>query len=169
MEAYRIGVDAYVTKPFKLEDLQLRIDSIIENRKRIKEKFSAQADFKIENEHYSSPDSRFLQAAVDCVKTHLADSDYDRSALARAMCVSESTLYNKLRALTGQSITGFINAVRMKEACQIALKQPDIPVGELAAMVGFNSPNYFTRCFKKEYGMVLKEWIGKPKSPPRPS
>ena len=161
MEAYRIGVDAYVTKPFKLEDLQLRIDSIIENRKRIKEKFSAQADFKIANEHYSSPDSRFLQAAVDCVKTHLADSDYDRSALARAMCVSESTLYNKLRALTGQSITGFINAVRMKEACQIALKQPDIPVGELAAMVGFNSPNYFTRCFKKEYGMVLKEWIGK--------
>jgi len=77
------------------------------------------------------------------------------------MCVSSSTLYNKLRALTGQNITGFINSIRLKEACSIVRQNPYIQVSELAMKVGFNTPKYFTKCFKAEFGMLVKEYIDK--------
>lgn len=158
-EAYSSGADSYLTKPLKIEELRLRIDNIILNRERVLRKFSRQTEFKVEEQHYSSPDERFVQKAIDCVKAHLSDGDYDRDAFALDMCVSGSTLYNKLRALTGQNITGFINSIRLKEACRIARGNPSISVAELSAIVGFNSPKYFSKCFKKEFGMLLKEYV----------
>ena len=156
---YKTGADDYITKPFSLDDLQLRVDNIIENRHRIREKFVSQTDFNVEEQHYSNPDLAFVQKAIDCVKNHLHDSDYDRESFANDMCISSSTLYNKLRAITGQSITGFITSIRLKEACRIARQNPGISVTELSMKVGFNTPKYFTKCFKKEFGMLLKEYI----------
>ena len=156
---YETGADAYITKPFRMGDLQLRIDSIIRNRERIRRKFSSQTDFKVEEQHYSSPDEIFIKNAIDCVKQHLDDADFDRERFASDMCVSSSTLYNKLRALTGQSVTGFINSIRLKEACRIMRQQPNIKMTELSMEVGFNTPKYFTKLFKKEFGMLPSEYI----------
>jgi len=156
---YETGADAYITKPFKMADLQLRIDNIIQNRERIRRKFSSQMEFKVEDQHYSSPDEVFIQKAIGFVKQHLDDSDYDRERFASDMCVSSSTLYNKLRALTGQSVTGFINAIRLKESCRIARQRPGISISELAMEVGFNTPKYFTKLFKKEFGMLPSEFM----------
>lgn len=155
---YETGADAYITKPFRMGDLQLRIDSIIRNRERIRKKFSSQTDFKVEDQHYSSPDEVFIQKAIDCVKQHLDDADFDREQFALDMCVSSSTLYNKLRALTGQSVTGFINSIRLKEACRIMRQRPGIKITELSMEVGFNTPKYFTKLFKKEFGMLPSEY-----------
>ena len=156
---YETGADAYITKPFRMGDLQLRIDSIIRNRERIRRKFSSQTDFKVEEQHYSSPDEIFIKNAIECVKQHLDDADFDREQFASDMCVSSSTLYNKLRALTGQSVTGFINSIRLKEACRIMRQQPNIKMTELSMEVGFNTPKYFTKLFKKEFGMLPSEYI----------
>ena len=156
---YEMGADAYITKPFRMGDLKLRIDSIIRNRERIRRKFMAQTDFKVEEQHYSSPDELFVQKAIECVKQHLDNSDYDREQFASDMCVSSSTLYNKLRALTGQSVTGFINSIRLKEACRIMRQRPDIKMTELSMEVGFNTPKYFTKLFKKEFEMLPSEFI----------
>lgn len=158
-EGYRAGADAYLTKPFKLEDLQLRIDNIIVNRQRIRQKFQLQTDFKVEEQHYSNPDELFVQNCIDKVKEHLDDSDFGREQLAAELCISSSTLYNKLRALTGQNITGFITSIRMKEACQILKREPNIRINELAYRVGFSTPRYFSLCFKKEYGFGVKEYV----------
>ena len=158
-EGYRAGADAYLTKPFKLEDLQLRIDNIIANRQRIRQKFKAEKDFKVEDQHYSSPDELFVQNCINKVKEHLDDSDFGREQLAAELCISSSTLYNKLRALTGQNITGFITSIRMKEACQFLKREPSIRINELAYRVGFSTPRYFSLCFKKEYGMSIKEYV----------
>ena len=158
-EGYRAGADAYLTKPFKLEDLQLRIDNIIANRQRIRQKFQSQTDFKVEEQHYSDPDELFVQSCIDKVKEHLEDSDFGREQLAAELCISSSTLYNKLRALTGQNITGFITSIRMKEACQILKREPNIRISELAYRVGFSTPRYFSLCFKKEYGFGVKEYV----------
>ncbi len=159
MSGYETGADAYITKPFKLKALQLRINNIIQNRDRIRRKFTSQTDFKVEEQHYSSPDEVFIQKCIDTVKEHLDDSDFDREQFAAAMCVSSSTLYNKLRALTGQNVTGFINSIRLKEACQLLRQQPDIRISELSMAVGFNTPKYFTKCFKKEFGVLPKEYL----------
>ena len=158
---YETGADAYITKPFRMGDLQLRIDNIILNRERIRKKFSSQTDFKVEEQHYSSPDEVFIQKAIDCVKQHLDNADFDREQFASYMCVSSSTLYNKLRALTGQSVTGFINSIRLKEACRMLRQQPDIRINELSEAVGFNTPKYFTKCFKREFGMLPKEFLSR--------
>ncbi len=160
-EAYRVGADAYITKPFNLTDLQLRIDNIIANRERIRQKFQAQTDFNVEDQHYSSPDEIFIQSVMDKVKGHLMDSEYGREQLAADLCISSSTLYNKLRALTGQNVTGFISSIRMKEACKILKQNPHIRVNELSYQVGFSTPRYFSQCFKKEFGMTVKEYLEK--------
>ena len=158
-EGYMAGADAYLTKPFKLDDLQLRIDSIIANRERIRQKFQSQTDFKVEEQHYSNPDELFVQSCIDKIKEHLGDSDFGREQLAAELCISSSTLYNKLRALTGLNISGFITNIRMKEACQILKREPNIRVNELAYRVGFSTPKYFSLCFKKEYGIGVKEYV----------
>ena len=72
--------------------------------------------------------------------------------------MSSSTLYNKLRALTGQGIIEFINSIRLKEACNIIKRQPVIQIYDIAMKVGFNTPKYFSKCFKKEFGMSPKDY-----------
>ena len=103
------------------------------------------------------------QTAQGRTLTISADGDFDREQFASAMCVSSSTLYNKLRALTGQSVTGFINSIRLKEACRIMRQQPGIKMTELSMEVGFNTPKYFTKLFKKEFGMLPSEYISESK------
>ena len=155
------GADAYITKPFSMTDLDIRVSNIIANRQRIRKKFAEQTDFKVEEHHYSNPDQAFVEKAVECVKKHLSDGDYDRESFAFDLCISSSTLYNKLRAITGQNVTGFITSIRLKEACRILRENPSISIVELSAKVGFNTPKYFSKCFKKEFGMTVKEFIEK--------
>ena len=158
-EGYKVGADAYLAKPFRLEDLVLRIDNIIANRERIRQKFQAQTDTNLEEQHYSSPDELFVQNCIEKIKEHLGDCNYGREQLAADLCISSSTLYNRLRALTGLNISGFITSIRMKEACQILKREPSIRVNELAYRVGFSTPGYFSLCFKKEYGMGIREYV----------
>ena len=157
-EAYRAGADAYVTKPFNLADLQLRIDNIIANRQRIRQKFQSQTEFNVEEQHYSNPDELFIKGVIEKVNEHIMDSEYGREQLAADLCISSSTLYNKLRAITGQNVTSFITSIRMKEACRIIRKNPNIRINELCYDVGFSTPRYFSQCFKKEFGMGVKEY-----------
>lgn len=160
-DGYRVGADDYITKPFNLSDLQLRIENILNNRERIRKKFQQQAEFKVEDQHYSNPDEIFIQTVINKILENLQNCDYGREELAADLCVSSSTLYYKLRALTGQNITGFINSIRLKEACKIIKQQPSIRISELYFLVGYNTPRYFSQCFKKEFGMTVKEYIEK--------
>lgn len=157
-EGYRVGADDYMTKPFHLTDLQIRIDNIINNRKRIKERFQKQTDFIVEDQHYSNPDEVFLKSAIEKVLAHITDSDYGRDDLAADMCISSSTLYNKLRAITGTNISSFINSIRMKEACKLLKQEPDMRIATLSIKVGFATARYFSQCFKKEFGMTVREY-----------
>lgn len=141
--------------------LQERVNELLHYRELMvmKQFEGARKALEAEEQQHSSPDELFLQKAIDCVKQHLDDADYDREQFASDMCVSSSTLYNKLRALTGQNVTGFINSIRLKEACRIVRQQPDISMTELSMQVGFNTPKYFTKLFKKEFGVLPREYV----------
>ena len=143
--------------------LQQRVSELLHYREMMvmKQFEGARKALEAEEQQHNSPDELFLQKAIDCVKQHLDDADYDREQFASDMCVSSSTLYNKLRALTGQSITSFINSIRLKEACRIMRQHPDIKMTELSMEVGFNTPKYFTKLFKKEFGMLPSEYLEK--------
>lgn len=152
-----VGADDYITKPFRLGDLELRITNIIENRIRI---VGERANNNADNEpRQLSPDEEFLQRARECVRKHMDDSEFDRDAFASEMGASQSTLYNKLRALTGMNVSTFIRDIRMKEAKRLAETHNDLRVSDLAYMVGFKDPKYFATCFKKEFGIQPSEII----------
>ena len=80
------------------------------------------------------------------------------------MGASSSTLYNKLRSLTGMNINNFIRDIRMKEAQRLARQEPDIRVSDLAYRVGFQDPKYFATIFKKQFGVTPTEYIENQKS-----
>jgi AraC-like DNA-binding protein len=161
-ESLLIGADDYITKPFRMGDLQLRINNIIENRRRIQHLFRQQStEENIEQIKESAPavDNEFIERAIQCLSEHLSDSDYDRDAFARDMGASASTLYNKLRAMTGMNVTSFIRNYRIKEACRLAQTRPDLRVSDIAYQVGFKDPKYFATTFKKEMGMQPSEYF----------
>lgn len=161
-ESLILGADDYITKPFKMGDLQLRINNIIENRKRIRHIFQQQStEENIERIKAiaTSADNEFIERAIQCLNDHLSDSDYDRDAFARDMGASASTLYNKLRAVTGMNVSGFIRNHRIKVACRLAQEDPNLRVSDIAYQVGFKDPKYFATSFKKEMGVQPSEYF----------
>jgi len=157
-EALRIGADEFLTKPFRLGDLKLRIDNIIANRKRTIQDSQGQVTEQL-TDLPPTPEQEFLKKALDCLHNHLDDSDYDRDAFAADMGASASTLYNKLRAITGMNVSTFIRDARMKEAKRLAEANPTMRVSDLAYRVGFQDPKYFSTCFKKQFGIQPKEFM----------
>ena len=170
-EAYAVGADAYITKPFKFEELEVRINALLANRKKMIEKIQAEISLQTSTEsetqtalHLSNPDQAFITRATEVVMQHLADGDYNRESFAKDMVMSESTLYNKVKATTGQTVIAFITSIRLKEAQRIIQLNPNILISDVATQVGFNTPKYFSKCFKKEFGIFPKEYAEKLKN-----
>ena len=158
-KALLVGADEYLTKPFHLTDLKLRIDNIIENRNRVKAENGPSTIQESQPEIEKTPEELFVERARQFVLDHLEDEDYDREALAADMGSSSSTLYNKLRAINGMNVSAFIRDIRMQEAKRIATTTPDIRISDLAYRVGFRDPRYFSTCFKKHFGMQPTEFL----------
>lgn len=170
-EAYAVGADAYITKPFKFEELEVRINALLANRKKMIEKIQAEVSLQTSTEsetqtalHLSNPDQAFITRATEVVMQHLADGDYNRESFAKDMAMGESTLYNKVKATTGQTVIAFITSIRLKEAQRIIQSNPNILISDVATQVGFNTPKYFSKCFKKEFDIFPKEYAEKLKN-----
>ena len=170
-EAYAVGADAYITKPFKFDELEVRINALLANRKKMIEKIQAEISLQTSTEseaqaalHLSNPDQAFITRATEIVMQHLADGDYNREAFAKDMAMGESTLYNKVKATTGQTVIAFITSIRLKEAQRIIRSNPNILISDVATQVGFNTPKYFSKCFKKEFGIFPKEYAEEQKN-----
>ena len=162
--ALMAGADDYIHKPFKLSDLELRIDNIIANRQRIQPEtvpLQTGEGIKEDTDNLSPVERDFLNQAIRCVEENMIDSDYDREAFAADMHISASTLYNKLRLLTGMNVSSFIRDTRIKAACKIAKEKPELRVSDIAYQVGFRDPKYFATSFKRVTGSQPKEYFDK--------
>ena len=156
-KALLTGADGYITKPFKIRDLQLRIDNLIANRQRIHSETLTQVEEPADD--MNPEDREFLDRATQCVHRHISDSDYDREAFAADMGTSVSTLYNRLRDLTGKSMANFIRDIRIQEACKIAKNERNTRVSDIAYRVGFRDAKYFATAFKRITGKQPKEYF----------
>lgn len=106
-----------------------------------------------------SKEETFLKRANALVKEHLDDADYNRDRLASDLGVGLTQLYQRLRQITGLSVQAYIQNLRLNAAADILRAEPDIRISELAYRVGFNTPKYFSQCFKKEFGMLPGEFV----------
>jgi signal transduction histidine kinase/ligand-binding sensor domain-containing protein/DNA-binding response OmpR family regulator len=160
-EAYESGADAFISKPFNLSVLYARIQNLLKNRERMAVDFKNQVSFELKYLNYNSIDEQFVQKAIECVYQHLNDIDFNQLQFAEEMKTSKSTLYNKLKSLTGLNTSAFIRNIRLKAACKIMEENPNLRISEIAYFVGFNDPKYFGTCFKKEFNLLPSEYIEK--------
>lgn len=153
-ESYRMGVDAYLMKPFDEEVLLARIRNIFENRKRIQSRFTTTMDVETLQMEEESNDKKFLNRALEVIGDNYRNSYYESADFIEAMGVSKSLLNKKLQNLTGQSIGQFIRNYRLNIARELLEKNRrtrNMNISEIAYEVGFNDPKYFTRCFTKRF------------------
>lgn len=158
-EAYNVGADAYLTKPFRLSLLDARIHNLLRRHQQSAADFRKQYVVELSDVPLTDIDKDFIKKCTEAIQRHLSDSELDQQLLMSEIGTSHSTLYRKLKALTGMDATAFIRNIRMKTACSIIEKNPDIRISELAYSVGYSNPKYFATCFRNEFGMTPTEYI----------
>jgi len=145
------GADAYLAKPFDKKELLIRMEKMINLRKRLIEKFSTDK-YKLKTTLSSDNlEGLFLQKAINNIENNIDDSDFGTLQLTLALGMSESQLYRKLKALTGKSTALFIRSVRLQKAKEL-LKTTTLNISEVAYETGFSNPAWFSRVFKEEFG-----------------
>jgi DNA-binding response OmpR family regulator/two-component sensor histidine kinase len=157
LQGFELGADDYITKPFNGEILKTRISNLIENRRRIKERFSKRISVEPKDIAITSVDEKFIARGIDVIERHMDDSLFDVDVFTKEMNVSRTLLHTKLKALTGLSATEFIKSLRLKRAAKL-LSEGQLSVSEVSVMVGFNSRNYFTKCFTELFGVSPSEY-----------
>ena len=159
VDAYEAGADGFMPKPFSMNVLQARISNLLRMRRTANRNFREQFVTDVDGFDYSGLDENFLKKSVDCITAHIDDPDYSQTMFVEEMGISRSTLFRKLKSLTGLSYSAFVRNIRLKTACRIMQEKRNIRISELAYAVGFNDPKYFSLCFKKEFGMLPSEYI----------
>lgn len=155
IEGLQSGADAYLPKPFHPRHLRVRIEKLIELRMSLRKKYLSGIYEERDGERLISEDENFLKKVSELIQMRLTDSDFKVHDLELELGMSHMQLYRKLKALTGQSANEFIRTVRLKKATEL-LKTTHLNVNEVAYQTGFNSPSYFIKCFRKEFGVLPK-------------
>lgn len=157
LEGLETGADDYLIKPFDAEELLVRINNLIEQRRRLREKFASKLSFTPEEVSVNSVDESFMQRALGIMDEHLADPDFTAEQFASEMGHSRSGLHQKLKGLTGLSATEFIRSIRLKRAASL-IRQNSGSISEIAYSVGFNHLSWFAECFRKQFGLSPSDY-----------
>lgn len=160
-EGYETGADAYIGKPFTLELLYARIKNIIESRENLKRVFQDSSELDPSKLKTTSRDEKFLSKIIQLVEDNLSDCEFKIESLVREVGMSRSMLYRKLQELTGQSPHEFTSSIRFKNAARLLLSG-EHSISEVAYMVGFNDPRYFSRSFRQTFNQTPSEYIKNP-------
>lgn len=155
LSGYREGADDYITKPFNVEILKMRIAKIFEWVRGAHAKF-CQPDLKTSEVVVSRMDGELIDKATKIVEDHLDDADFSVEAFGDAMCMSRSALYKKLMAISGRSPIEFMRIIRLRHGLSL-IQQGGLTVSEVAYRVGM-SPKQFAKFFKEEYGVLPSKY-----------
>lgn len=165
VKSHEGGADAYITKPFSLDVLQAQVDVLISNRKRLIEKYCAQNEAEQERARtvgssetqnrreqiLSSMDAEFMEKLNRLINKNLSNSKYGVEILSEDMELSRSQLFRKVKALTDVTPLELIRNARLEKGRELIMTTKD-DIAIIAAKVGFNTPSYFTKCYKEYFG-----------------
>lgn len=146
------GADDYIAKPFEARELQARVKNLIDQRRKLRERFRKEAVLQPHEVAVTSTDEKFLQKALAVVEARMSDEEFSIEIFSREIGMSRVQLHRKLRALTGHSAGEFIRILRLNRAAQL-LVQHGGNVTEVAYEVGFNNLSYFAKCFHQQFGV----------------
>ncbi|WP_298474579.1 two-component regulator propeller domain-containing protein [uncultured Maribacter sp.] len=160
LESLQIGADDYIRKPFDIELLQLKINNIIKRREKLRERFNKEIILQPKDVAVTSLDEKFLQQAMDIIEKHMMNTEFNVEMLVKEMGHSRTNLYMKFKELTGLSSGEFIRNIRLKRAVQL-LENSDLPVKDIMYKTGFNTSSYFSKCFRKQFGVTPSQYVRK--------
>jgi ligand-binding sensor domain-containing protein/signal transduction histidine kinase/DNA-binding response OmpR family regulator len=163
LEGYESGADDYISKPFPLDLLVLKVQNLLQSRKRLKEKFRKVPDLEPTEISITSTDGKLMEKAMEIVERHMDNPEFDISIFVKEIGISRTLLYEKLKAITGHTPNEFIQVLRLKRAAQLLLKS-ELKVADICYMVGFNNPKYFSKCFRKQFDCTPSKFAEKQKS-----
>lgn len=156
LEGLETGADNYLTKPFDVAELRIRVKQLIAQRASLRSKFATEGGIKLKEIAVSSTDQQFLDRLMEVIETNMADDTLSIEELSDHMAMSRTQLHRKLKALTGKSASVFLRTVRLHRAKDL-LSQQAGNVSEICFEVGFSNVAYFSKTFKDEFGKSPSE------------
>jgi signal transduction histidine kinase/DNA-binding response OmpR family regulator len=167
LTGYQTGADDYLTKPFNLEELMIRMRSLLDNRNRLIQKLSADPSLFRAGakdpvaEKMSSPhDLEFLERFDAVIEDNLDNSEISTDEIARLMFLSRVQLHRKIKAVTGRKTSEYIRNYRLNRAVEM-LRNSEGSVREVAIKVGFSNRNYFSQKFKELHDSPPSSFLSK--------
>lgn len=149
--AFECGADDYITKPFDNTELKARIRIHLRHSRKLKESLQSTDTSTDEADFINPLDREFMEKLTSLIDKNIDNPDYSVSIMSSDMAMSRATLYNKLKAVAGQSPNDFIRLQRLKKAAEL-LKQNRYTIAEVAVMTGFSDTKYFATVFKRQFG-----------------
>ena len=157
IEGFEHGADDYLAKPFHPIELRVRVENLLTQRQKLRQRFSRDLYLKPGNTPVSSVEEIFLLNSMAIVEQHLSNSAFSVEQLADALNLSRMQLHRKLKALTNQSATEFVRHIRLQRAAHL-LAARSATVSEIAFAVGFESLSYFSKSFREQFGVLPSEY-----------
>ena len=158
MLGYKLGADAYLPKPFEMEMLLSVIQNQMRNREYIKSRYRGnQFILSPQEATFSNADEQFMIKLNEMIDQNLSQPDLDVKFLTAQMAMSRTSLYNKIKELTGMGANDYINRRRIDKAI-ILLIQSDMSITEISEQVGFTYQRYFSTLFKEMKGMTPSQF-----------
>ena len=161
LEGLERGADAFLSKPFDMEELRMVIENLIQGRQRLKGKYSGaqrQAD-KVEQPEVKGNDELLMERIMKSINKNLSNSDFNVDMLTQDVGISRAQLHRKMKELTGISTSEFIRNIRLEQAARL-LKEQKINVTQVAYTVGFSNLAHFSTIFRKHFGVAPSEYAG---------
>ena len=159
LEGLRRGADAYLAKPFSMDELHILIDNLIDNVRRLRGKFSGaqRQEAKLEKMEVKSNNDELMDRIMKCINEHLSDPEFNVEKLTENVGISRAQLHRKMKEITGISAGDFIRNLRLEQAASL-IRQHKINVTQVAYAVGFNNQTHFSTVFKKHFGVTPSEY-----------
>ena len=155
---YKSGADSYIPKPFDLAFLKVVVGNILKNREKIHSQYvTVTGSPSLLDLTNSKADEDFMKKINAVIHENLSDEGFSVQQLADAMIVSRSSLYSKIKIITGMGVNDYINRLRIEQAMSL-LVNTNLNINEISCEVGFTYPRYFSSTFKNMTGMTPKQF-----------
>ena len=160
LEGLEKGADAFLAKPFDMDELHMVINNLINKNLRLKGKYSGtqQQKDKVEEKVVKGNDELLMERIMKVVNEHLSDSDFSVEVLTSEVGISRAQLHRKMKEMTGLPVSEFIRNIRLEQAVRL-LKEQKINVTQVAYSVGFSNLAHFSTVFRKQFGVSPTEYI----------
>ena len=153
IEGFETGADDYLVKPFHSREMNVRVNNLIRSRKEMRKRFCEEVMLQPHGVVVTSANAAFVKRAMAVTELHLADENFSVQALSEELTMTSRQLHRKLTALINQSPNEFIRSFRLTRARQM-IEQQAGTISEVAYLVGFGDPSYFSKCFREQFGFA---------------